>query len=373
MDYVDRRWDVTIRVEKRILVGLRQRDRIRRIRFYGHASSLQKFVAAMDEEFPTLEHLCIGPEAKDDNALVLPPTFRAPHLRHLVLRNASLPIGSPLLMTAGLVTLWLDDVPSSAQFSPGDLLTQLSLMPQLETFGIEFQSPAPDHYNMLHSSIMVPATLPNLRWFMFGGASTYLEALLPSMTTPLLEKFTIYFPAQSTFSTPSLLQFMRTTGNLRFPIAKLVFREQDVAVVMFPHEGAKTYSFLMHVRCSTLAAQVSSMAQICDVLSPVFSSAVDLTLTDEGHEFYFAEHPEWRRLLGSFNGARTLHVISVFIWSVSRSLKFDDHDREPTPTPELLPELKELSYSSAIDVSSLFAPFINTRRDSGRPVTLIRR
>jgi hypothetical protein len=46
---------------------------------------------------------------------------------------------------------------------------------------------------------------------------------------------------------------------------------------------------------------------------------------------------------------------------------------EPTPTPELLPELKELSYYSIIDASHSFAPFINARQDSGRPVTLIRR
>ncbi|KAI0286300.1 hypothetical protein BC826DRAFT_1108983 [Russula brevipes] len=178
---------------------------------------------------------------------------------------------------------------------------------------------------MSHSSVVMPTTLSRLRWFMFGGASTYLEALLPSMTTPLLEK------------------------NLRFGSAKFDFFENGVSLNVHPHEGAKQYALGI----------------------PVLSSVVDLTLDDRTQSPRLTEHAQWRIILGTFNGVKTLHVGSALVFPVSRSLRLDEG--EPTPTPELLPELQELSYYSTSDASDPFAAFINARQNSGRPVNLIRR
>ena len=39
---------------------------------------------------------------------------------------------------------------------------------------------------------------------------------------------------------------------------------------------------------------------------------------------------------------------------------------------ELLPELQEVMYYGSGDAGDAFTPFIDTRQDAGRPVTLIR-
>ena len=104
-------------------------------------------------------------------------TFLAPHLRHLYLWPAALPIGSPLLTTtAGLVTLVLADIPPSAYFPPTSLLTWLSLMLQLESLEIQFLFPQilPNR-DVERQLLDTPITLPNLRKFFFKGVSAYLK------------------------------------------------------------------------------------------------------------------------------------------------------------------------------------------------------
>ena len=114
--------------EEGILLTLRRSDRVHYIALY---LQLRKIITTMDEQFPILErmHIESGTE-KDTSSLVLARTFQAPHLHHLGLCPAALPIGSLLLTTTvGLVTLALGDIPPSTYFPPNYLLTPLSLMP----------------------------------------------------------------------------------------------------------------------------------------------------------------------------------------------------------------------------------------------------
>jgi hypothetical protein len=70
---------------------------------------------------------------------------------------------------------------------------------------------------------MTRVTLPNLRWLGFRGTSAYLEALLPWVTIPLLEKLQVYFFNRMIYSIPHLRQFMSTAGNLRLKTATVTF------------------------------------------------------------------------------------------------------------------------------------------------------
>ncbi|KAF8469437.1 hypothetical protein DFH94DRAFT_224513 [Russula ochroleuca] len=168
---------------------------------------------AIDEEYPVLEYLIMAQSSEDHStALVLPETFQAPHLRHLMLLGFALPIRSRLLATVvGLITLSLYMDPST-YFQPSTLLQWISLMPQLEMLLIASLFPVPLHRDvetqLMHTSITTYFTLPNLRWFAFQGGSAYLEAVVSRITTPLLEKFSIEFFKQITFSVPRLAQFM---------------------------------------------------------------------------------------------------------------------------------------------------------------------
>ena len=148
IDHIDDEYNVlTPEDEEGIILALQRRDRVRRIRIRKSFSILQKLVIALDGEFPVLEHLSIDdrpfirPYINYITNLNFPETFRAPHLRDLVLDNFATPIESPKLTTMGnLVTLWLTSIPSSGYFHPNILLQRLSLMHRLETLGIHFNS-----------------------------------------------------------------------------------------------------------------------------------------------------------------------------------------------------------------------------------------
>jgi hypothetical protein len=83
-----------------------------------------------------------------------------------------------------------------------------------------------------------------------------------------------------------------------------------------------------------------------------------------------ADRRQWRELLGSFSNVKVLRVgiSDDFVGQLSRSLQLEGE----SPL-ELLPELKELSYSAFDDDGDAFMGFVEARRNVGRPVTLIRR
>ena len=107
IDYNEDR-DITAE-EEGIILALGKRDRVCRVRLQMPVPNMQKIIMAIDEEYPVLEYLIMWPSTADNSAaLMFPETFRAPHLRHLMLFGFTLPIGSRLLTTAmGIVTLCL--------------------------------------------------------------------------------------------------------------------------------------------------------------------------------------------------------------------------------------------------------------------------
>jgi len=91
--------DITAENEERIIPALRHRERVCRTCLLVPVSNLQKLVAAIDKEFAALDYLYIGPPTRHNTILRLPKTFRAPHLRHLII-NMAFPIGCSLLTSA---------------------------------------------------------------------------------------------------------------------------------------------------------------------------------------------------------------------------------------------------------------------------------
>ena len=366
---------ITAEDEAGIMLALQHRDRVRRIRLEMPLWNLQKLIPAMDEEFPMLEYLYIAPPAKYDSWLILPNTFQAPHLRHLILMNFAFSIRSPLVMiSTGLVTLSLQHTPRSVFSHPSDLLQQLSLMPQLETLGITFHSPVPnrdlERQLMDRPATMTRIILPNLRWLALRAPSNYMEAVLSRMTTPLLERLQARFFLQLNFSVPHLLEFMGAAQNLRFGSAKFRFFTDFVDVRVYPRDDAPMYSFYTDISCRPIDWQVSFVAQIAHTLRTVFSTVEHLTLEFEWYpgsmEVNEAERPQWRELLGSFSNVKILRVHSDFHGHISRSLKVGDGG---SPL-ELLPELRELHYPRFLDDGNPFDAFIDARQDAGHPVTL---
>ena len=93
IDHLDQHNDITEADEEGITLALQYRDRVRRIRLMKSVPVIQKLITALDGEFPILEYLSIihqryrRPSIEHNVRLNLPETFRAPHLRHLVLMS----------------------------------------------------------------------------------------------------------------------------------------------------------------------------------------------------------------------------------------------------------------------------------------------
>jgi hypothetical protein len=367
---------ITAEDEEGLLLALEQRHRLRHLRLVFPVQNLRKLVMAIDEEFPILEYLIVGPPMDDSTALVLPETLQAPNLHHLMLSCFTCPIRSRLHPTAvGLVTLNLAIYHPSAYFQPNVLLQWILFMPQLENLAIIFGFPVPNRdveRQLTHTPMTTHITLPNLRLFSFRGVSAYLEAVVCRITTPRLETLLIRLFKQLTFSVPRLAQFMNTTENLRFDYAEIMFKNKEIDVGMFFPE-ADTYAFLVTVDCWHLDWQASSAAQISNALRQVFSAVEHLTLRHEVHGQSSEEHNdvdriEWRKLLRSFNNVKTLRVEDGLVEELSRCLRLEDGE---LPL-ELLPELQELTHLGSRDTGDAFTSFADSRQNAGRPVTLIR-
>ncbi|KAH9955681.1 hypothetical protein BC827DRAFT_1271479 [Russula dissimulans] len=364
-----------------IMAALRRRDRVRRIRLVMPALDLQKFIKDMDEEFSMLEHLFISPSTNKDTRLVLPHTFRAPSLRHLVLFNFAFPTRpqSPTTQT-GFVAPTHEPTPPYVDFNPDDFLEQLSLMPQLETLWIHIDSSVPNHEvegRAFHAPIMTPITLPNLRWFGFGGISAYLEALLPRITAPLLEKLDIMYFNLFRFSVPHLVQFMNTAENLRLNSADLLLHEKAVILSVKPHAAANAPALYLSIACRHVDSQVAFTAQVFKFLSPVLSGVMELSLYSWEHSLssmlpninLVLAHPSyWRDVLRPFSNVKSLSVHSSLAREISRSFPVDDGESHM----ELLPELNELRCYGRGDAGDAFTAFINARENAGHPITLVR-
>jgi hypothetical protein len=373
---IDHDGNLTAKDEEGVLLALQHRERVRRIRLAIPVSSFQKLITAIDDEFPALEFLYLGPATKHDSRLMLLSTFEAPQLRYLWLNYFASPIGSRLLTTAvGLVSLFLRWIHPSTCPHPNHLLQSLSLLPQLETLEIAFSFvPNPDFESqLLKTPILTCAIFPNLHYLGFFGISAYLEALLPYITTPLIKTLSIGFFNQLSFSLPCLLQFIKTRKNFKFRSVKFVFNYRAVFVFVCPSEGASLMlcDFDVQVSCGQLDQQVSSVAQIFTILSPLFSTVVELILdyrkhSSSSHQHYQADRTRWRELLGSFRTVKTIRVHDGLVSQLSHSLRSDGE-----PPLELLPELKELVCPVGSVQDKAFLPFIHEREVTGHPVNLI--
>ena len=378
IDYIDQGHGVTADEEAGIVLALQQRDRIRRIRLVVPMPELQRLVMAMDGEFPTLEHLYMAPPTKHTTGLILHETFHA-HLRRFILINFSLSVGSPLLTNttaASLVTLVLQRIHPSAYFRPNALLQRLSLIPHLETFIFGFDSPVHNRdveRQLLRELDMTPITLPNLRWLGFKGASAYLEAVLPQITTPLLERLEISFLNQLIFSVPHLLRFMDDAENFNFGSAILTFHEESLYMNGYPTEGARVYALQLEVGCRGFDWQVASAAQIINTFRTPCSAVEHLTL-EYGGNFKSSELPngddlvQWRELLGSFDNVKTLSVFGCLVGALSRAQMSDRGQSRG-----LFPELKELLCPARRDAShgDAISSFIDAHQIAGRPGPLV--
>jgi len=376
---------MTTEDEEGILLALQHHDRVRRILLHAPSQSLRKFLSAMNENFPTLEHLSILSTSGDDARLVMPRAFQAPHLSHLTLLGVILSTEPPsLASTVSLVSLTLTNLRAFPYFPPEDLAAQLQFVPLLEELSISFSVPIPrSRIQMLRGTespmTMARATLPALKRFMFRGVSAYLESLLARMIAPRLGKFDVTLFNQLIFALPALSGFIDATAELRFPLAKINFGQNSLSISISGSndnrekedpgsEEAQGGSdagdrFLyLQVSCKPFDWQVGSAAQICNALCQMLPAVEDLAI-----DFYDYEHggttntttttttttttsgmlapAEWRNevvdsgtwcdLLRPFKRVKKFRVGNALTLDLSRRALQPDEEQQQQQQPEL--------------------------------------
>ena len=162
----------------------------------------------------------------------------------------------------------------------------LCYLTQLERLEIGFLSPIPSRElerQLLHTPITTHITLSNLRWFDFRGISAYLESLLPQTITPRLGDLRVRFFNQ------------------------FLFYHQAAAVRVYPPIENASANYYLEVTCEHLDWQVSSVAQIFNVLRALFSDVIDLTLGYKKHSLSSEWHNQADGTLKAL--ARTFGII----------------------------------------------------------------
>jgi hypothetical protein len=377
-----RYYEMTRKDEEGVLLAIsHSRDCVRRIALRVSTPTSERLIAAMKEGFPILEHLYLETPIKDPG-LKLPQTFQAPNLRHIHLSGVPLPMQAPLLMTTrGLVFLWLEDVPGSAYFSPNHMLTQLSLIPQLEMFGIDLVSTFSD-YKVVDVTIIAQVTLPNLGLFYFQGFSTYLEGLLSRITAPVLRTFHVRFLDQPAFTIPQPFQFLESSENLIFNTFEVAFHQEFVELKADPHQALWKRPLYLRIMCGYPVLQLAFAVRILHALSTILSfvEKASITLGYPSDPFQLwrsmglthglnhgVTRTPWHKFLRSFSNVKVLHVKTDLVLGLSRSL----HSEDGESPLELLPHLEELTYSGEeLEVADTFRPFIDERKAAGHPVRL---
>jgi len=125
------------------------------------------------------------------------------------------------------------------------------------------------------------------------------------------------------------------------------------------------------VGCEHLDWQVSSMAQIFNVPSPLFSAMVDLTLDYRSHTLSFERHnqadcTQWHKLLRSFRNVEILRVHDGLVEELSHCLDLDGE-----PPSEILPKLKTLICPLGSCDDKTFARFVHDCKVVSLPIDLI--
>ncbi|KAF8467922.1 hypothetical protein DFH94DRAFT_777384 [Russula ochroleuca] len=166
------------------------------------------------------------------------------------------------------------------------------------------------------------------------------------------------------------MQFINTAENLRFDRAEFTFSSGEVHVEVYPPKEAEIYTLQMSICCLHRDWQVSSMAQIFNSHSQIFSTVEHLALEQSVHSWSAesrdeADRTEWRQLLELFTNVKTLRVNEGLVKQLSRSLRVDDGEHPL----ELLPLLQELTHPFSREADDAFASFFDVRQNAGRPVT----
>lgn len=335
-------------------------------------------MAAMQGPFPALTHLslCTRWPGLNESLASVPEEFlngSAQRLQILRLDGIVFPRKWNLLLTAHhLVDLHLHDIPHSDDVSPEEMVTYLSVMPNLRHLAIGFLSAlSRPHFPNPQNRPPPPLTyvfLPVLTSFSFYGVSEYAEDLLSRIDISLVNCVYMRFFDQFVFHTPRLHDFLSRAERLKVHNrATLRFRG---GVVNFERNSM---SLMLTIFCSEPDRQLSAMAQLCNSPLPPFSDLESLQIRDGeiGGSYWQdnMEHSRWLDLVGPFSSVKNLYLSRNIVPRVALALRELTGER----VTEALPALQNLfleGHRTSGPAHEAIMRFLTARWLSGYPVAV---
>ena len=359
------------------------RSRVFRINLLITHSQLQRLVPAMQGQFPALTHLRLCFHGPYSSAPALTDGFlggSAPHLQSLELNLIPFPaLPKLLLSTTDLVRLTLKGIPHSGYISPEAVVTCLTLLANLKSLTIEFESLIflPDW----ESRSPPPSTriiLPALTRFSFEGVSEYLEDLVARIDTPFLDSIWINFFHKLTIVIPQLAHFMRRTTRLHafdFNETRVDFNIFGVRLDALPPTRTPNEKSVLIISCRELGSQIASVAQVFTSFIPSIYLVTHLYITGIGplgmpsQQQTGFQNIQWFEIFHQFTAVENLYLSMALAPGIALALRelVGRRMTEVLPTLQNI-FLEELQQSGP--VQEAIGQFIARRQLLGHPVVV---
>ncbi|KAH9057174.1 CHAT domain-containing protein [Lactarius vividus] len=350
-----------------IVAVLSHPTRIREIQLTVTTLLLENMATLTRQPFSMLERLHLS---TDGPGLVLPSEFGGgfSNLRILRLVGVALPALPQLLSSVrDLLSLQLEELPGIG-YTLEALLICLPKMTRLETLRIHFLFSSPISRPILTSTPERRSVLPCLSYIEFHGTSEYLESLLSTFDAPFLKYIHISFFNQLIFpQLPQLSQFFLRTETQRSPSqATIHYSAADISVTL--SQSGVPHHLALRILSKHLDWQISSMAELCERLSPSLSHVDQLNISAPttfpgGLDDADLSQLEFMDLFRQFNDVRRLCVTGESVSHVAGALGPISGQLAVT----VLPELREIYVGNDAELASAqsgLAPFLAARGHS---------
>ena len=360
-----------------IVAALKQSGRVSSVSLTITGSLIEN-LSGISEPLSELEELILL--TLDDILLTLPAGFRwGSRLRTLHVTRIAIP-SLPLLLSPSqdLIDIQLHEIPGAGFFPAEEFADALSGMAQLQSLTFHLLSfPRRRSYLTLPPLSGGRVVLPALTHLKYRGTSKYLDSLVARIDAPHLEDVDITFFSQPTIDAQQLGGFIERIEMYRSFSHAEVKNSANAISITFADSNATTHpSLRLQISCKQLDWQLSSMAQVCNSLSPfplrVSDLDIDMTKLSSGNDDPTGER--WLELVRSFSGARNVSVAGELTVATDILCALCPGDGRFTTDTTVLPILQNLRVRMPSSVNWQFqeavTSFITSRQLSGRPVDL---
>ena len=358
-----------------IIAALEQSDRVRRVSLSRVSGwYLEQVLARMQVPFPELTDLRLSSQSSHGGTPpVIPNSFlsgSSPRLQNFKLWGIPFPGLPNLLLTAThLVHLRLAGIPRSGFISPEAMVGLLSLLSNLDTLELEFESHQ-SFRDWENRSLPPPkrSILPALDKFRFKGITEYLDDLVAFIDAPQLNYFYVDFFFQTDFHTPQLTQFINRTPKLGKCDALVQFDDNFTYLKLPARSGTLELSII----CREAYQRLSSIEPVCNSsLHPLFKveNLYIVNRCQPQYWIYITESTQWWQLFLPFTKVKNLYLSEAFVSTIVAALQ----ELIGSRITEVLPSLQNIFVKGLKPSGTLqekIGQFVAARQFSGHPIAI---